>query len=271
MSLMTSRHFVFNGKSSEDFDIVIGFFGEDNGINTNGNSQSIQSDEPNINTRKINIYGTVNDEMVKFNFAILKCDGEPFTQYESVQINEWLLGPKTPKMFKFINDSEHDYDLYDLHYYAICTSVTDKVYSGLNGKELTFETNSSYAYMDEIERKIDVVGNGDITITNSIQMDNFIYHPTIYITSNEKIEIKNIETEQTIFYDLTSFSGETLKIDNEKMRLMVNDKIIPMTKIGWTEDDIQWLGLIPGLNHIQITGTCELVVKCEYPRKAGVM
>lgn len=145
MSLITSKYFVFNHKNSQDFGVVNCFFGDKEISNIH---RTVQKEEFNMSNYKLNAYGTIDDEPISFKFSIVKCDEENFTQAESLEINEWLMSPKIYKPFQFVYEPNTEYDEMNLHYYAICTSIEDEVINGLNGKTLTFETNSSYAFMN---------------------------------------------------------------------------------------------------------------------------
>ena len=60
-----------------------------------------------------------------------------------------------------------------------------------------------------------------------------------------------------------------------------NNKIIPAYKLGWEialnenspiqSMDKYWPRLIEGQNEISVTGNCEVIINCQFPRKVGVV
>ena len=133
MSLLTAKSFIFDGKSSDDFNLMIAWIGNsDVDISENGLNLSLQKTNNKLN-RKTNTYG-VQSENIVLNFSIVKKDCSEITRLQSIQINEWLTSSSTSQPLAF-----NDNDSYPLHYYAVCTQIEDIIIGGkLIGKQLKF-------------------------------------------------------------------------------------------------------------------------------------
>ena len=137
MSLLTAKGFIFDGKNSDDFNLMIAWVGNsDVDISENGLNLSLQKTNNKLN-QKTNIYG-VQSENIVINFSIIKKDCSEITRLESIQINEWLTSSSTSQFLAF-----NDRDSYPLHYYAVCTQIEDVIVGGkLVGKEFKKRTTT---------------------------------------------------------------------------------------------------------------------------------
>ncbi|MCH5257269.1 MAG: hypothetical protein J1D87_08230 [Lachnospiraceae bacterium] len=296
MSFITAHSFTFNGINSIDYGLTIVWIGSsDIDVSTNGLSRDIKK-SVNPNRIKSNIYGAENTDVITFNFSIAKLNGEEITRPESIKINQWLTSSSLPQKLHF-NDS----DPYPLHYYAVCTQIKDIIVGGrLIGKELSFETNSPYAFTRKSEKTFVIINESTdevtysktFSINNSADTYNGIYYPVITIVtrSDDAIIIENITDQKsvtlnTVYITQDNEGNKILKLDCEKMTILDKDnKLLPAEKLGWDNsyksyvsaiDDyisnIYWLRLLKGINEIKVTGNCTFKIEYEYPRKAGCL
>lgn len=286
LSFLTANSFVYNGENSDDYNLTIAWIGStDPDISENGLNLSLQKTSNKLNNTT-NTYG-IQSENIVINFSVTKKDFTEITRLESIQINEWLTSSPTPKYLAF-----NDNDSYPLHYYAVCTQIEDIIVGGkLVGKELTFETNSPFAFSKKVEKKINIINSQIIHINNTSNAHNNIIYPTIIIsTSSSNIVIENKTDKKSVTINTTNVSAESdgskyIKLDSYHMSVIdKNNKLIPVYKLGWNNDyksyvsvingymtNIYWVRFIKGINEIKITGNCKITIEYEFPRKAGCL
>ncbi len=286
MSFLNACSFIFNGLNSTDYGVIIAWV--DSAIDTSINGLNRQINKSTKVTRvKNNIYGTEPTESISFTICIVKPNGTEISRQESININHWLTSSSLPQVLKF-----NDRDSYSLHYYAICTNIKDIVIGGrLVGKELKFETNSSYAFSRKQEKVFEVDDSLVFSLNNSSDTYNGIYYPTITImTQSDMIIIENMTDKKSLTIHTTNIplNEEGYKIiflNSEDMKILDKDKkLLPANKLGWDEtyssyissidkytETIYWPRLLSGMNEIKIIGTCIFKISYEFPRKAGCL
>lgn len=282
MSFLKATSFIFSGENSEDYNVVIGWM-DSVDVSTNGlNRELKKSSSKRI---KDNIYGSDNTEPITFTFCIIRIDDTEITREESLRINRWLTSSPLPKLLQF-----NDYDGYMLHYYAVCTKINDKVEGGkLIGKELTFETNSSFAFTKKISKKFDVTDSLIFYLNN--MSDTYFYYPIITIsTISNNVIIENMTDKKSVTLNMANITSDEngkkiLVINCENMTITdINEKLVYACDVGWSVDyqsyvssidkyinNIYWFRLLQGINQIKITGDCTFTIECEFPRKAGCL
>lgn len=286
MSFLNSCSFIFNGINSTDYGVIIAWVNSDIDVTNNGLNRQINKSVK-VNRLKNNIYDVENADPITFTINIVKPTGEEITRPESIKINWWLTSSSLPQVLKF-----NDYDGYDLHYYAVCTNIKDIVVDGhLVGKELEFETNSSYAFSKKQEKIFEVNDSLVFSLNNSSNTHNGIYYPTIIIkTQSNEIIIENITDKKSVTLStnnipLNDEGYKMLILNSEDMKALDKDgKLLPVNKLGWDEtyssyvssinksiETIYWPRLLSGINEIKVYGTCTFQIVYEFPRKAGCL
>ena len=283
MGYLNTCTFNFDGVSSDQYNLAIGWTSNDDEIET-GLELEIVKGEVNMVRHRANQYGVYYSSVLPIDFIIFHRDFTPFTQAESRAINRWLY-TETYKPLRF-NSEETE----NITYNVICTNITDCVWNGHNGKHLTFECDSPFGYTPEQRYTINVTDEDkEKTIYNL--SDDGDYYPTLEIICDEdaehEIEITNYtDNEQSMMIDFANIPA----IDDEKkiivktdqlMILDANNKPIPAYKLGWEitlnpDEPIQhmdkyWFHLVPGANKIGVKGECKMRVICQFPRKVGVV
>lgn len=266
MALVHADSFVYNNISSESFNLMIAYSEPQEQITT-GLSLSISQGDTNKERSIPNFYGaTYNASALTFSFQIYHKDASPFTDEESAAINRWL--SQTEYKPLYFNDKMFGSKYV---YYAIFTEITDMVYNGISGKQLTFVCNSSFAYTRPKKLKYSIDSQSTFDIIN--QSDDGIYYPVIDIQTNTGVRITN-ETDGKYLLISKPFNGT---IDNEKMMIFDNDhKILPLSRLGWTLNQssptlFYWLRLLQGKNTITISGKCDITFTMSFPRKVGLV
>lgn len=287
MSFLDAKSFVFNGISSDSYNLMLCWIDDKPNITANGLKRTIESGTVNHVKLKTNNYGITYDGNIEFIFYIIKKDESDFSKQESVSINNWLTDPATHKLLYFNDES-----IPSVHYYAVCTEIEDKYINGHNGKKLVFKTNSPFGFMEPINKKLSVNGEQLLKIHNLADTITGIYYPTIQIStsSNNDIVIENINDRKSVTINLLKMDSSTsgkkeIWIDSSKMKITnKNGDLIPLWKLGLDDDyksyvssiddyikKIYWFRLIRGINQIKITGNCEITFTFEFPRKVGCL
>ena len=125
------------------------------------------------------------------------------------------------------------------------------------------QPSSPFAYTPTIEHKYyNTIGK-----TNSITIDNIsntekYYYPYIHIYNYDntgKIEIFNNNTRQ-------KFTIENLEIGEEVIVDMKMKHIFSSIGANRLKDsNMNWLGLVRGINNISFSGEAEFNIKCQFP------
>lgn len=286
MSFITAHSFSFNGTNSADFGVTIGWIDSKADVSSNGLSRELKKTAC-ANRTKSNIYAAENTEPISFHFSIVKADGNELTRPESIRLNRWLTSSTHPQPLKF-----NDCDAYPLHYYAVCTQINDLTAGGkLIGKELTFETNSSFAFSGP-EKKTFVITETDncFYLNNSADTNDGIYYPAVTIsTTSDRIVIENVTDQKSVTLHTQKLEpdangNKVLTLDSEHMTVTDRDgRLIPAGYLGWDADYespvhsgakldyIYWIRLLQGMNAFQVFGNCTLTITYEFSRKAGCL
>ncbi len=273
MSFITAHSFIFNGTNSADFGVTIGWIDSTADVSSNGLVREIKK-AAGASRVKSHIYGAENTESIAFHFSIVKADGNEITRPESMKLNRWLTSSPLPQLLKF-----NDCDDYPLHYYAVCTQINDIIAGGrLVGKELTFETNSSFAFSEK-EKKTFVLTKPDnlsFFLNNSADTDNGIYYPTVTIsTKAEIIAIENVTDQKSVTINTQKITADenknkVLTLNSEYMTVTDSSgRLIPAGDLGW--NTIYWLRMLQGMNEFRVSEPCILTIEYEFPRKAGCL
>lgn len=259
MALLDSTSFYYNGSDLTMFGMRIGWFGGAEQEELAVSREVIQG-ESNMVRPSPNQYGTVLNALT-FTFDIFKMNGD-ISYEESRLINRWLLGTNVYSELRFNGEQ-------NISYKALCTEITDIVYSGFACKRLTFQTDSPYAYAGTLSKRISVTSTKMVTIYNS--SDGGDYYPTMEITGNTNtVTLTNLTTGDEMSFNLSSIPDRYIKIDGEHLRITGSDgKLIPFYVLGM--EDINWVYLAPGSNQIRISGRCVFRISTKFERRVGIL
>lgn len=257
-----SNTFTFDNKNSVDYNVRIAYFDE---LTISPFIREISKNENNSKQLRSHIYNVKNSENIVFEFSIVKGCGEPITQEESIEINEWLL-TDVPKELYF-----NDEDAFEqLFYFAICTQIEDVFWnSKLMGKRIKFETDSTYAFTRPFIYRINQ-DSSDLIIKNLADIN---YYPIIKIKECVgKLNIINTTANNiNMEIDLSQINKDII-IDCENMIITdLNYCPIPMSNV--MSDESCFLFLQKGINKLKIVSETvySIEIICRYPRKAGNM
>ena len=250
-------YFIFNNINSENYNIIVGSESAVEDVSFGLNRTIIKS-EVNKYREKVNMLGTTNDEVITFDFILMKnpCNNNSslFTTEELRTILAWITSPHYPCLFKWGDKNKGDLPY---EYFGIFTEVTsfnkgDDVY----GIKVKFETNSSYAYSPILSETFNVVGSMDFELSNN--SDNYYdyVYPTLEITPyfTGDLTIKNV-TDSDKSITISVLENNTITIDCEKFRIFDDAGVVDLYDLGIRDVDyIYWVRLANGLNVFSITG-----------------
>lgn len=262
--------FTYNGKSSEDFGIILCAAEAPESIPMGLTRETLKGEITN-NRPVANWYSTKYSDVLTYDITVTKIENEVFSRDEIRKINAWLTGPKTPTLLSFKDDeTEH------INYYGVFTDTTNIYASGLVMLTYTFTADSPYGWSDEqiflhtgLKDEILEVNEGETLINNdtiSIKMkntDNFIIenttdelndfiYPLIKVTSTPETEI-SIENLSEISSDLVlcKFSFTFPKSLDASIPLYIDSKyhqiyyisagkknVLPLSDIGFTTEKL---------------------------------
>lgn len=277
MAYINARSFVYDGISSDSFDLCMGWLSDNNEQDLQtGLEVELRRGEMNMVRSRPNHYGAIYNDTLSFEFVIFPKRKLSFTFSESAEINKWLRKSNTYKRLRFIDD-ESEF----INFQAVCTNIIDIVRNGLNAKQLTFVCDSPFGYMEEIKKVLTTTGSSpkDYKIYNL--SDNGIYYPRVKITVlanyNGTIKVQNVGDDKTLtvkFDQIIPYNGEkAIILDGEKNLITDGSgKVIPAYKIGWDNtDNIYWVRLLENTNTIRVTGASTITLYMTFPRKVGVI
>ena len=270
------KSFTYNGRSSADFDLVIGGF---QSIDTSLNlERTITKSTMNRFRHRTNTYGINYNDVLTFNIQIIKdpCKYTDqtdmrFTREQIREIAAWLTSPITPRIFHMFDYPDLEDGEYD--YYGIFTNISaqdNEIYC-LN---CLFECNTPYAL--SAEQNI-IIDDGEGVVSNpSDEYEDYVY-PVIVITptadvdepydirlinesdGNRSITLKNMKPQDTVTMDC-----QKMTVKNQSGSLMsLDDLNIDVV------DYIYWFRLLHGDNQIKVTGDATVEFIFRYPIKVG--
>lgn len=276
------KYFEYNGKSSEELGLAIGFLNMKDEIPM-GLARTVERGEVNQYRYRANHFGTTYDDVLVFELGLVKDNCDPdvddirFSRSEVREINAWLTSPKLPKLFHMTDydDDDIDLELYDEYVDYFCTMTNVTASGNDEVTVLTYEVtcDSPFGYSQEIKRNIHatyaIPGTATI-INNSDELEDYIY-PIMKIIpqSTGEIIIENITDGRSMTIDV--LASDIIYMDCQKLTIYDETKnLITFDDLGITDvDDIYWFRLCSGKNNIKITGNVDVEIKYREPRKVG--
>lgn len=229
-------------------------------------------------------YGAKYSDVIKLNFFIVKnpCINLHFgiSDYEFRKIQSWLTSVFLPH--SLVVEFE---DGTQIQYIGLFTEITPYYYNGLNGFNLVFTCNSSFAY-EEHRLQINAVGSYGLgTKTKEIFCDtdeNDYVYPTIIfsgINENGYYEIIN-ETDNSSMLLYLNKKYSNYIIDGKLKRILADGSPVSLEDIKWNIKSITdynnvntgifktyWLRLRPNINVLTFNGNADCLIEYKAPIK----
>lgn len=254
---MYGDYFIFNNINSENYNIAIGSQSaiEDASFSLN---RTIIKGNINKYREKVKSLGTISDEVITFDFLILKnpCNSisNIFDIDETRNILAWLTSPHYNTLFRW---GSNESGLFPYEFFGTFTEVSafskgENIY----GFKVKFETNSKYAYSPIKTKYFEINNSADISVKNSSDnLYDYVY-PTVKINPNftGELTIKNVSDDNKSI-TISVLQDNELIIDCEKLQIKDNAGVVDLYDLGITDlDYIYWIRLVNGENIFSITG-----------------
>lgn len=152
--------FTYNGKSSDDFGVIICASEQPESIPM-GLTREILKGEITSRRPVSNWYNTKYSDVLTFEVTITKPENRAFSREEVRDINAWLTGPRTPTLL-FFEDEAFD----PINYYGVFTDVTNVYGSGVLMLTYTFTADSPYGWSNEREFAYNNLENCLLTVND---------------------------------------------------------------------------------------------------------
>lgn len=260
--------FVFNGYSSDMFNIICVSFNENNSDDYSAGAQTEFITEGNYDGSKW--YSTSNkyNESLSYTIQIIKnpCIGEYLTKDETRAILKWLVSPSDYKPFKIDDDF-----FYGENFRVKFTNPKYKVVGNLvRGLELMLNFDRPFSLSDDIVIKHLINNTGNIILYNNSDESEKSLYPkcvTINVIKDGTIILHNQRDDVHVFTEFKDcVSGEVIQLNCEERRIRSTNSSIPIME----RFNKNWVRLLEGKNLITITGSCEIIFTYNEIRRVGV-
>ena len=254
--------FIYNGKSCDDFGIILGRTSGLPSYQFGINRTPIIERVPRIDQSYF--HGTTK-EAYEFELELYK--ETRWTISDRTQVASWLFQPKFCDL-KFINcNITAQNDLYqDIIYHCMPVDKIESVdFGGLYGIKIKMISSLPYAVVDGLEY-FDLSNNTTTTIEdvkNRSNLEDYFYNADLIVKlkgDSTGFSIKNISDGGRI----VSFTG--LNVNEEitmKNGLGIIESSANLSRLSkWNKN---YLRLVNGINRLEITGKCQITISGRYP------
>ena len=263
---MESQYFIYDGKTSSEMNLYNVRVNHSGFVETPLWGRTNIQEETSKKRLTSYFYGVTREPIeFKVQFALADESMQPkeWATEERYNISKWLV-PNTYKEFQTNDDLSK-------RYYAMITNEVNLNLMNTEGYiELTFRTNSSFAWSQVYENEFDLSENVTTTIIQLENKSNVVeyYRPMIEIElvdGETNVQLKNLTNGNKIFKfeGLTANEIVGIDCDNEIMK----SNLFGNNPFGKFNVGIKkyWLDLSYGINEIKVTGKCKISVKSQFP------
>ena len=206
--------FVFDGRSSDDFGLLICNFDGSEPSESSGGEIEITKTESPIQNRWYKSGNSNYTSALQFSFSVAKHTFEPCDAYDYSAINRWLCRKDGYKDFMI---TRRDYD--NVHYYAQFNITPIEVAGNIVGITVNGVTDSPFGYSQLITNTFEVNGFGAFTLFDLSDEIGYIY-PDIEIEVNDNCDIKIInQFDGSVFKLNNCVANEIIKIDGKYLQM----------------------------------------------------
>jgi len=260
---MQSPYFIYDGIKSTDMGLYIVRIGQSNNFVEVPYWGGANIEEERHYKKITPYFYRVNREPIEFTVQFILA-------YNNMRIKDWTPQERNKIAKWLIQDTYKEFQTSDdlsKYYYAICTSPANLNLMGNQGYiELTFQTNSPYAWSPIYVEEYDLSDNEESTVIELENRSNVLdyYYPKLEIELKDDatdIALKNLSDGGRIFSFTGLYENETVSIDNENKLILSNNPLSnPFSKFNRN-----WFRLVYGVNYIEVTGKCVIKVKSQFP------
>ncbi|WP_310603646.1 phage tail domain-containing protein [Anaerosporobacter sp.] len=265
---MNATSFIYDNINSNTYDLLICRFSSNSMNNISSIGEIEVTTDKAAYSSKWNHFSTSYSKPLEFTFQFTKKTFQKFSTYEQATINRWLMNFDEYKWLQF-NEPDYMHILYN----AKCTKL-EKIEIGnvCFGFEVTFTTDSSYGYSNEIKKHFTISQvNQNECITNSSDEIYYLY-PKITIAVNKACDFSIINTYTDEKTELKGcLNGEIITLDSETRIITSNKRnaIELFEAFNWT-----WFRLGISLqnrkNNLVFNGNASVDFTYREIRKVGI-
>lgn len=265
---MESEHFIFDGVKSSDMGLMSVRMSSNTFVETPFWGGADIKEE--LSHKKITpyFYGVQRKPIeFKIQCALMDSNGDvkQWTPQDRSRIARWLIHDEY-KEFQTVDDLGK-------RYFAICTNDVNLNLINTRGYiELSFKTNSPYAWSPIYVDKFDLSNNEATTIIELENKSNVVkeFNPLIEIelvNGETNIELKNLSNSGKAMRFEGLYSNEVISIDTQNKIIKSNlQGSNPFSKFNTgTYNKRYWLDLVYGINQISVNGKCIIYTKMRFP------
>ncbi len=203
--------FTYNGKSSDDFGVIICASETPDSIPMGLTREALKGE---ITSRRpvANWYNTKYSDVLTFDVTITKPEGRAFSREEVRDLNAWLTGPRTPALL-FFEDEAFD----PINYYGVFTESSNIYGGGILMLTYTFTADSPYGWSNEREYAYNNLEDSLISVNDK---NLYISESNVAVTlqKGDEFQVINDTDELNDFtYPLItvySYKGQEISIEN---------------------------------------------------------
>lgn len=266
------KYFEYNGRSSEEFGVILASFGDKQDLNS-GLSRSIIKGNTTRFRKRGNHIGTEYNDALEFSMTIIKnkcyTNDLSFSRREIREINAWLTSPTYPILFHMFDDKSNDEDI---DYFGLFSDVEYEAAGDLIGLTLTFTCDSPFGYSPLVKRTLSKSEQIQTINIESDELEDYVYpYLEIEALDDTDVLIKNHTTGQEVEY-MGIKKGKVLCVDNEKLIVNYKDdpQLLALHILGIRDiGEVSWIRFVSGLNKIEYIGDAKIKMSYRQIRKVG--
>ena len=278
---MICKDFVYTRKRLSDFGMIMADPEEED---ITGLSREILKGNVSSYRSEANHYGTTYSDVITLNFLIIKnpCnhngDELRINKHELRKIESWLTFPQLPQSLYIIGE-----DGMQIEYDGLFTNISPYVINGLNGLKLVFTNKSPFAYIPHsIRLELNNENKDKIITCDTDEQREKVYPVLTYVPNKKgKLIIKNHSDNQILTLNFDK-KYEKITIDCKLKRIIADNTPLSLSDVGFKIDTItdynnvntgifnmNWIGLIEGVNNFSFQGDGILTFEYKTPYKLG--
>lgn len=267
---VTSTHIQYNGLSSESFGIIVGKLNSSGEVNyqTGINTEHIINKVKFID--EVFYYGT---EKIPLEFELELYKETPFTITDRLNLHTWLYSG-TGYCDLIFNNPDFEETIQadmceDIVFSCMPVGKMESVNLGqMFGVKLTFLCNKPYPTTKETIQRWDLSDNSgtvllDPPLVNRSNLNEYFWDTQLEIRlkgSSTGVTLTNLSD---IGYSIQFSNLNTSEIITLKNKLGLITSSTGLNRLDkW---NFNFLRLVAGVNHIQVTGACEIILTAKYP------
>lgn len=264
--MLGSYHFLYNGKNSAEFNIIVCEIGSSSSVDTIDLGVKRTTVEDTVSNRRTPLfYGVQRKNKLTMTFTVAKCGSDvEFTVEETRRLARWLMGTKTYRWFQLCDFDLSSLDYKDIYYHLIFTDMRPVVVGGRTvGFTLYAECDSPFAWSEEKAYVYQSLADSEMTylLVNNADDCDYIY-PYMEITCYDFTDISILnETDdfREMLWTNAPQSQNPISIDGKNGICKLTDGLL------MDNFNFNFFRLAPGENIVTMKGAFEVRITFREP------